>query len=91
MDNFNKAINTARRDAQEDMDQEKIYHLADFFRYIDYLLHWVPSVPGERDELLHKLVVFYWVFDQPDVKGYQSKLDPDNTSGTPDIRVLLAG
>ncbi|EFY86616.1 hypothetical protein J3458_019586 [Metarhizium acridum] len=80
-ENFETAITTARRDAEDDMNHQKIHNLADFFRYVNDFLHWVPRVDGTGDEVLRKICVFYWVFDQPSVRGYQSKLDPNNTEG----------
>ncbi|KFG77743.1 putative phosphatidylserine decarboxylase [Metarhizium anisopliae] len=79
--NFETAITTARERAEEDMNRQKIYNLPDFFRYVNDFLHWVPRVDGPGDEVLQKLCVFYWVFEQPSVRDYQSELDPDNTSG----------
>ncbi|PHH75616.1 hypothetical protein CDD80_2230 [Ophiocordyceps camponoti-rufipedis] len=78
---FELAIETAREHAEKDMNEENIHDLPDFFRYVNDFLHWIPRVDGERDELLHKLCVFYWVFEQPSARKYQSALNPEDVAG----------
>ncbi|KAL5003368.1 phosphatidylserine decarboxylase-domain-containing protein [Aspergillus recurvatus] len=80
---FNFAIASARakdNGGQEDMNQEGIYDLDDYLRFCDELLKWAPDVSSPGDALLRKLLVFYWVFEQPSVRNLQTPILPETSS-----------
>ncbi|KAF7161350.1 hypothetical protein CNMCM5623_006964 [Aspergillus felis] len=76
---FRTAIESARKPengGQEEMNQENIYTLEDYIKFVDNLIRWAPKVSSTGDEVLNKILVFYWVLDQPALKDYQTKIDP---------------
>ncbi|PLB48424.1 putative phosphatidylserine decarboxylase [Aspergillus steynii IBT 23096] len=80
---FRNAIKSARlKDGggQDDMNRELIYDLDGYLRFCDDLLEWAPDVSSPGDELLRKLLVFYWVMDQPTTRGLQTPILP-STAG----------
>ncbi|KAL3478031.1 phosphatidylserine decarboxylase-domain-containing protein [Aspergillus californicus] len=80
---FNFAIASARaknNGGQEEMNQEGIYDLDDYLRFCDDLLRWAPDVSSPGDALLRKLLVFYWVFEQPSVRSLQTPVLPSTAS-----------
>jgi phosphatidylserine decarboxylase len=81
--NFEKAIQTAITKADSStkriMNNEKNSDLESFYLWLDEFLKWTPKVDTENDEVLQKICIFYWVFDQPSVRQYQTKLDPKKT------------
>lgn len=86
LEDFYKAIQTAkdpRNGGDHDMDLEGIKTLSDYLQYCSDLLHWVPKVNTEGDALLRKLLVFYWIFNQPDVEKYQTEIKPENAGVDP--------
>ncbi|KAI0122423.1 putative phosphatidylserine decarboxylase [Daldinia grandis] len=83
---FVQAINSAtdpKNGGDVEMSQENIKTLEDYFRFCDDLLKWIPEVDTEHDALLRKLLVFYWVFNQPYVAEYQTSIKPENVGGDP--------
>ncbi|KAI2464063.1 putative phosphatidylserine decarboxylase [Annulohypoxylon bovei var. microspora] len=85
-DNFNKAIISAKdinNGGAEEMCQENINTLGDYLRFCNDLLRWVPRVDTPGDALLRKLLIFYWIFNQPDVDQYQTKIIPENAGADP--------
>ncbi|EIT75611.1 hypothetical protein AO1008_08470 [Aspergillus oryzae 100-8] len=80
---FNDAIATAvagSAGAHDEMANEGIKTLDDYLRFCDDLLQWVPKVSSKGDELLQKILVFYWVFDQPALRGLQTEIQPQNSN-----------
>ncbi|RAH74948.1 phosphatidylserine decarboxylase [Aspergillus aculeatinus CBS 121060] len=76
---FHTAINTAlypHNGGAPEMAREGIRSLDDFLCFADALLRWVPRVTTTGDELLNKIVVFYWVIDQPALRGWQTPFQP---------------
>ncbi|KAB8226739.1 phosphatidylserine decarboxylase-domain-containing protein [Aspergillus novoparasiticus] len=60
---FNDAIATAvagSAGTHDEMANEGIKTLDDYLRFCDDLLQWVPKVSSKGDELLQKILVFYW-------------------------------
>ncbi|SMC23867.1 phosphatidylserine decarboxylase precursor [Andreprevotia lacus DSM 23236] len=53
-----------------------IQSLADFVRWINGLLYWVPSENHQGREVYNHLCKFYFVFDQPAVLPLQNKVVP---------------
>ncbi|KAI0849343.1 putative phosphatidylserine decarboxylase [Daldinia vernicosa] len=83
---FVQAVNSAKdpeNGGHLEMSQEGIETLEDYFRFCDDLLKWVPTVDTEGDALLRKLLVFYWVFNQPEVADYQTSIRPENAGSVP--------
>ncbi|KAJ5193478.1 hypothetical protein N7449_009620 [Penicillium cf. viridicatum] len=77
---FNTAIESAVDDGPEDMKAEGITTLDSYLQYCERLLRWVPNVDTTGDELLRKILVFYWVFDQPSVLGFQTPISPETSN-----------
>ncbi|KAE8167436.1 phosphatidylserine decarboxylase-domain-containing protein [Aspergillus tamarii] len=81
---FNDAIATAVAGSaggeDDEMANEGIKTLDDYLRFCDDLLQWVPKVSSKGDELLQKILVFYWVFDQPALHGLQTEIQPQNSN-----------
>lgn len=67
----------------EEMAAENIATLEDYFRYCNDLLHWVPRVSTTNDELLRKILVFYWVFNQENLAKYQTGINPASIADDP--------
>lgn len=80
---FNFAIASARakeNGGQEDMNLEGIYDLNDYLRFCDKLLKWAPDVSSPGDALLRKILIFYWVFEQPSVRNLQTPVLPETSN-----------
>jgi hypothetical protein len=81
---FNKAIETAVAGSAEgdedEMGNEGIKTLDDYLLFCDNLLQWVPKVRSKGDELLQKILVFYYLFDQPSLRGLQTEIQPQNSN-----------
>ncbi|KAK6811692.1 hypothetical protein RU639_012518 [Aspergillus parasiticus] len=80
---FNDAIATAvtgSAGAHDEMANEGIRTLDDYLRFCDDLLQWVPKVSSKGDELLQKIFVFYWVFDQSALRGLQTEIQQQNSN-----------
>ncbi|EED15444.1 conserved hypothetical protein [Talaromyces stipitatus ATCC 10500] len=60
----------------KEMKQENIHSLSDYIKFVDELVRWVPKVSSTGDELMNKLLVFYWVLDQLILEPYQTKIAP---------------
>jgi hypothetical protein len=77
---FTAAVESARKPengGQNEMDQEKIYTLEDYIKFLDNFILWAPKVSSSGDEVLNKILVFYWVLDQPVLKRYQTTIAPE--------------
>jgi hypothetical protein len=82
-DCFNAAIATARNPMNgglEEMDAEHIVTLDNYLEYCDNLLRWIPRVSSKGDELLRKLLVFYWALDQPILRHFQTPIEPTSSN-----------
>lgn len=80
---FHNAVASALDPANggaDEMKAEGIETLDDYIAYVDDLLRWVPRVDTTGDELLNKILVFYWVFDQPALRGLQTEIQPQNSN-----------
>ncbi|PGH20112.1 hypothetical protein AJ80_03680 [Polytolypa hystricis UAMH7299] len=80
---FNTAISSARNPKNggaEEMNAEGIKTLDDYLRFCDDLLRWTPKVSSKGDELLDKLLIFYWVLDQPVIRGLQTPITPASSN-----------
>ncbi|KAI0594682.1 putative phosphatidylserine decarboxylase [Biscogniauxia sp. FL1348] len=83
---FEQAIGSAvepKNGGAEEMAAENIKDLEEYFQFCHNLLRWVPTVSSEGDELLRKILVFYWVFDQPSLAGLQTSITPDSIQEEP--------
>ncbi|GAP88313.1 putative phosphatidylserine decarboxylase [Rosellinia necatrix] len=83
---FDNAMQSAldpRNGGSEEMALENISNMEDYYRFCDDLLCWVPDVDGEGDALLRKLLVFYWLFNQPTVAQYQTAINPASINDDP--------
>ncbi|KAJ5505147.1 hypothetical protein N7463_008021 [Penicillium fimorum] len=78
--NFNIAIESAIDDGPDEMNAEGIKTLDSYLQYCEGLLRWVPNVDTTGDELLRRILVFYWVFDQPSVLGLQTRISPETSN-----------
>lgn len=77
---FNTAIQSAIEGAPRDMGDEKIEDLDGFLKFCEKILRWVPKVDSTGDELLRKILVFYWVFDQTSVLDLQTRISPETSN-----------
>ncbi|KAJ5822417.1 hypothetical protein N7447_004757 [Penicillium robsamsonii] len=77
---FNTAIQSALDDGPDEMYTEGITTLDSYLQYCERLLRWVPNVDTTGDELLRRILVFYWVFDQPSVLGLQTPISPETSN-----------
>ncbi|PYI18602.1 hypothetical protein BO99DRAFT_482367 [Aspergillus violaceofuscus CBS 115571] len=78
---FHTAINTAlypHNGGAHEMAREGIRLLDDFLCFADALLRW----------LLNKIVVFYWVLDQPALRGWQTPFQPAAAAAAADLTWL---
>ncbi|EAW07091.1 phosphatidylserine decarboxylase [Aspergillus clavatus NRRL 1] len=76
---FESAVESAcdpKNGGDKEMKQEGIQTLDDYFKFVDHLVRWVPQVSSTGDEVLNKILVFYWVLDQPTLAPYQTKIHP---------------
>ncbi|GIK05063.1 hypothetical protein Aspvir_009162 [Aspergillus viridinutans] len=77
---FTTAVESARKPdngGRNEMDQESIYTLEDYIKFMDNFVRWAPKVSSTGDEVLNKILVFYWVLDQPVLKQYQTAITPE--------------
>ncbi|KAI1442340.1 putative phosphatidylserine decarboxylase [Annulohypoxylon stygium] len=83
---FHEAIKTAKdvnNGGAGEMSLENINTLEDYFRFCNDFLRWVPKVDTASDAVLRKILVFYWIFNQPDVEIYQTQITPANAGTDP--------
>jgi hypothetical protein len=78
--NFNTAITSAISDGPDDMGSRGNYRP----RYFSPVLRKVPAVgtkvSSRGDALPRKILVFYWVFDQPAIIGLQAPITPETSN-----------
>ncbi|KAJ5689219.1 hypothetical protein N7462_003611 [Penicillium macrosclerotiorum] len=80
VEKFNSAIQSALKDGPNDMRAEGIADVDSYLRWCENLLRWVPNVTSSGDELLRKILVLYWVFDQPAVLELQTPIRPETSN-----------
>ena len=56
-----------------------IKSLADYLNYIDQMVVWAPRESGDSRLVHDKLVEFYFVLDQPDLRALQSPIAPGSS------------
>ena len=63
--------------------------LDDYLRFIDEMVYWAPRETGDSRLVHDKLVEFYFVLDQPALRGLQSPIDPGpQGNATPQLSPL---
>ncbi|PLB46202.1 putative phosphatidylserine decarboxylase [Aspergillus steynii IBT 23096] len=80
---FNDAVASAiapENGGADEMKEQGIANLDNYIQWVDELLRWVPRVNTTGDELLTRILVFYWVFDQPSLRGLQTEIQPQNSN-----------
>ncbi len=74
---FNKAIKTAQSHNLYDFKELKTWKsYRDYLKWINDLLHWVPTQDGDTRHVYDKIVQFYFIPDQEPVKSMQSPVEP---------------
>jgi phosphatidylserine decarboxylase len=73
-DDFNQAIENARKWNIPEMADIK--SLQDYLDWINGLLYWVPTENKPGREVYNHLCKFYFVLDQPPVRGLQNRVVP---------------
>lgn len=73
---FNQAIADAIKHGQKEMEDEEIYNLDSYLEFADKLIEWTPTVSSKGDEVLRKILVFYWPFNQPALNDLQTPIEP---------------
>ncbi|OKL55706.1 hypothetical protein UA08_09056 [Talaromyces atroroseus] len=80
-DDFKEAIRTARdptTGALDQMDAYGIISLDGFYKFLCDFVFWVPYENAEGREPYTRMCLMYFVFEQPSVRDYQTKLLPEN-------------
>ncbi|WP_028310285.1 phosphatidylserine decarboxylase [Derxia gummosa] len=75
---FAIAIESAQRANIPEMAD--IRALADYYFWIDDLLHWVPSEDEPGRKVYNHICKFYFVLDQPSVRELQNRVVPHETA-----------
>jgi phosphatidylserine decarboxylase len=77
-DAFDQAIRHAEK---YDIPQLRdIRSLDDYLAYINGLLYWVPSENFEGREIYNRICKFYFILDQPPVRGLQDRVVPHDNA-----------
>ncbi|KAI9927118.1 hypothetical protein ASPWEDRAFT_55384 [Aspergillus wentii DTO 134E9] len=76
---FNKAIKRAIQDGEQEMGAENITNLDTYLEFADKLIEWTPTVTSTGDEVLRKILVFYWPFNQQELSDLQTPIAPTFT------------
>lgn len=77
-ESFDKAIESAKGLAPEPM--RLIPDLDHFYDFMDNLQTWVPFEECNGKYIYLQLCTFYFVFDQKEVYGYQTPIDPETAN-----------
>lgn len=77
---FNQAIASAIAQGQKEMGEEHITDLDSYLKFADNFVEWAPTVTSKGDEVLRKLLVFYWLFNQQGLSDLQTPIAPDFTN-----------
>lgn len=67
----------------EEMAAENIGSIDDYLDFCNRLLRWAPEVSTAGDEVLRKILVFYWVFNQNNLSNYQTTINPASINDDP--------
>jgi phosphatidylserine decarboxylase len=75
--NLEEAVNQALAYGIIEIKKLGIIDTDSFLDYMDFLVTtWVPSEDLEGKDVYYRLVVFYFIFDQPAIKDLQSPIEP---------------
>lgn len=73
---FNLAIRTAIAQGETELGAEHIIDLDSYLKFADELIEWTPTVSSKGDEVLRKILVFYWLFKQRELSNLQTSTAP---------------
>ncbi|GES63336.1 phosphatidylserine decarboxylase-related protein [Aspergillus terreus] len=76
---FSTAVADCIAQAPSYMEKYGIRSLSDYFDHMDALLTWIPTETATATQLLERVRVFYFLFQQASVRGLQTKSSPDTT------------
>ncbi|KAL4876990.1 phosphatidylserine decarboxylase-domain-containing protein [Aspergillus karnatakaensis] len=77
---FNWAIADAVAGGEQEMKAECIEDLDGYLKFLDHLVEWTPTVSSTGDEVLRKILVFYWPFNQQALSDLQTPIAPRFTN-----------
>jgi hypothetical protein len=77
---FNWAIADAVAGGEQEMKAEGISDLDGYLKFVDHLVEWTPTVSSTGDEVLRKILVFYWPFNQQALSDLQTPIAPQFTN-----------
>lgn len=78
---FSKAVADAIDQAPTYMEKYEIRDLEGYFNYMDALQNWIPSENSTATQVLERVRIFYFLFNQTSVRGLQTPLTPETTRG----------
>ncbi|KFX94355.1 hypothetical protein O988_06350 [Pseudogymnoascus sp. VKM F-3808] len=78
---FGKAISDAIDQAPTYMEKYEIRDLEGYFNYMDALQTWIPSENSTATQVLERVRIFYFLFNQCSVRDLQTPLSPETTRG----------
>jgi len=67
----------------KEMAAENIESVDDYLEFCNRFLKWAPQVSSTGDEVLRKILVFYWVFNQNELANYQTTINPASIGDDP--------
>ncbi|KAJ5726788.1 phosphatidylserine decarboxylase-related protein [Penicillium malachiteum] len=76
---FQTAFADCISQAPKYMEKYGIRMLNDYFDYMDSILTWVPSKIATATQLLERVRLFYFLFQQEAVRGLQMEVSPETT------------
>ncbi|RSL38713.1 hypothetical protein CEP53_014639 [Fusarium sp. AF-6] len=74
---LDKAVASAYEQLPEIMDKLKIHDARSFLIFANDLLKWIPTESYEGKDIYNIMCIFYFVMDQPPLKGLQTEINPD--------------
>ncbi|KAJ5618724.1 phosphatidylserine decarboxylase-related protein [Penicillium herquei] len=77
---FQTAVADCISQAPTYMEKYGIHTLNDYFDYMDSILTWVPSEIATATQLLERVRLFYFLFQQKAVRGLQTEVSPEKTN-----------
>ncbi|KAK2735921.1 hypothetical protein FQN57_001061 [Myotisia sp. PD_48] len=80
-DAFTMAVMDAVQTAPMFMEKHKVKTLGDFLDHIDRMFKWIPDENSTATKVLQEVRVFYFIFAQESVRGYQTPVHPSTTRG----------
>ncbi|RFU33164.1 hypothetical protein B7463_g3160, partial [Scytalidium lignicola] len=78
---FNTAVADAVNQAPSYMEKYGIQNLEDYYTYIESLLVWIPSENSTATQVLERVRIFYFIFNQASVRDFQTPIRPDTSMG----------